>query len=90
MPPLPPYLVRGLRIFGTVALILKDGSSVAGALKKEAGGKITMQTADGKTQVVSAAQVKQRTPAVSSMPPMGAILKPKEIRDIIEYLSTLK
>ena len=30
-----------------------------------------------------------RTPAVSSMPPVSAILKKHEIRDLIAYLTTL-
>lgn len=76
--------------YGTVALILNDGSVVSGAIRGEKDGKIEVLKPDGKTQFVEASKVKSKTPPVSSMPPMGAILKPRELRDVIEYLSTLK
>jgi hypothetical protein len=45
---------------------------------------------DGKEQAIAIADIASRTPVVSSMPPMGVILKPEEIRDLVEYLSSLK
>jgi len=51
---------------------------------------IEIEDAEGKITKVASEDVKERTPVISTMPPMGAILTKREIRDIIEYLSTLK
>ena len=53
-------------------------------------GVIEIKDAEGVITRVASENVKERTPVISTMPPMGAILTKREIRDIIEYLSTLK
>jgi len=81
------YVVPG---FGNISVVLKDGSTVVGSLVKEDKNALTLKLADGTQKVVKTADVKSKTPPISSMPPMGAILKKHEIRDIIAYLETLK
>ena len=76
--------------FGNISVVLKNGETVVGSLVKENNGLITLKLADGSQKVVKAVDVKSKTPPISSMPPMGAILKKHEIRDIIAYLQTLK
>lgn len=81
--------------FGLVSITLKDGSSVAGAIKSETDKTLVLSLTDISTNkttttTVQKANVVSKTPAVSSMPPMGGILKKREVRDVIEYLSTLK
>jgi hypothetical protein len=39
---------------------------------------------------IAKTEIAQRTNPVSAMPPMGALLKPREIRDLLAGLSTLK
>ncbi|MDB4415977.1 hypothetical protein N9270_04560, partial [Akkermansiaceae bacterium] len=68
----------------------KNGQSVAGLFKSEVKRVIEIKDAEGKITKVASEDVKERTPVISTMPPMGAILTKREIRDIIEYLSTLK
>ena len=76
--------------YGSISLTLKNGQSVAGLFKSEVKGVIEIKDAEGKITKVVSEDVKERTPVISTMPPMGAILTKREIRDIIEYLSTLK
>jgi hypothetical protein len=41
-------------------------------------------------QRIARAEIADRTNPVSAMPPMGAMLKPRELRDLVEFLSVLK
>ncbi|MDB5388131.1 MAG: repeat protein [Planctomycetaceae bacterium] len=76
--------------FGSVTLLLNDGRVVAGTIKAEDAKQITVLTPDNQQVVVPVADIDERTAAKSAMPAVGNVLKPHEIRDVIEYLSTLK
>ncbi|WP_035614515.1 PVC-type heme-binding CxxCH protein [Haloferula sp. BvORR071] len=76
--------------FGMMTLTKKDGSAVAGTLAEEKDGVMTLQLPDGSKTSVPAAEIATKTPPVSPMPPMGEILKPQELRDLLEYLASLK
>lgn len=76
--------------YGTISLTLRDGKSVAGLFLREKNGVIEIRDPEGKTSKVKSSDVRERSPVISIMPPMGQILKKREIRDLIEYLSTLK
>ena len=76
--------------FGSVAYVLTDGRVVSGTLKAEDAQQVTVLTADGKSIVIPVADIEERTAAKSAMPPVGSILKLSEIRDVIEYLATLR
>jgi len=76
--------------FGLVTLSMNDGTVHAGTIRSEKDGVIEVQPLEGKSFEVKAADVKSRTNPVSSMPPVGLILQPKELRDVIAYLKTLK
>jgi quinoprotein glucose dehydrogenase len=39
---------------------------------------------------IAKSEIASRTNPVSAMPPMGLLLKPSEIRDLVEFLSGLK
>ena len=41
-------------------------------------------------QRIQVADIATRTNGVSAMPPMNLLLTPREIRDIVEYLASLK
>ena len=41
-------------------------------------------------QRIAKAEIAERTNPVSAMPPVGIIIKPREVRDLVAYLSTLK
>ena len=39
---------------------------------------------------IAKADIAERTNPVSAMPPLGLILKPREVRDLVEFLAMLK
>ncbi len=75
--------------YGMMTAVLKDGKSVSGALKSETADTLTIGLPDGTEQNIPVSGIATRTPATSVMPPMGAILTPRELRDLVEYLTTL-
>ncbi|NLT71714.1 MAG: hypothetical protein GXX91_13630, partial [Verrucomicrobiaceae bacterium] len=92
------YLLQGLvdpqavvaSGYGNIALTLKDGSSVAGQFRGEKDGKVLLRDPEGKETAVPVETIQERTPVVSTMPPMGFILQKGEIRDVVEFLAGLK
>jgi putative heme-binding domain-containing protein len=76
--------------FGLATVTLKDGSNVAGSLLKQDDKGAVVKLADGKEVTIPKDKIDKITPPVSPMPPMGAVLSPVEIRDVIAFLSSLK
>ena len=76
--------------FGSVSYVLTDGRVVSGTLKAEDAKQLAVLTPEGKSVVIPVADIDERTAAKSAMPPVGPILKLSEIRDVIEYLATLR
>ena len=66
-----------------------DGQAVSGTIVKETAKAYTVKDQTGKTFTVEKNKARNLQ-LTSPMPPMGLLLKPREIRDVIEYLSTLK
>ena len=81
--------------FETLVLTLANGDIVAGTVAGQdaSGVKLKVADAEGKVQVqtIPLAQIKERQSAPSPMlPGMGEMLTRAELRDVIEYLATLK
>ncbi len=76
--------------FGSLTLVLADGTLIAGTIKSENTESVSLETPDGKTLTVPIADIEERSAAQSPMPSMAKVLAPRELRDLIEYLSTLK
>ncbi|MCF6313712.1 MAG: HEAT repeat domain-containing protein [Verrucomicrobiales bacterium] len=76
--------------YGTISVTLKNGDTVAGQFRKETKKELEIRDADNKTIKVPLDQIKERSMVISTMPPMIALLKKHEIRDVVAYLATLK
>jgi putative heme-binding domain-containing protein len=76
--------------YGSVSVTLRDGEVLSGLLREESAGHLVVQTSGGEARRLAAADVAQRTNAPSAMPPMGELLTRREIRDLVEFLTTLK
>ena len=75
--------------YGLLVGKLKDGRDVSGAIVKATDEHYEIKSADGKVSRVSRKELASVT-LTSQMPPAGAILRPSEIRDVIEFLGRLK
>jgi putative heme-binding domain-containing protein len=75
--------------FGAVQVTLKNGQRVFGTLREETDAYIVMEAGTAPRRIMKT-DIARRTNGPSAMPPMGSILTRREIRDVIEYLSTLK
>jgi quinoprotein glucose dehydrogenase len=76
--------------FGSVTVVLNDGKIVGGILKSEDAKQLIVVTPENQQVVVPIADIEERTAAKSAMPAVSEVLKLHEVRDLVEYLSTLK
>lgn len=76
--------------YGLVAVTLKDGHSVSGALETADEKGVTLRLADGTKFQALTPQISMKTEPVSVMPPMSGILTKRELRDVVAYLAGLK
>jgi quinoprotein glucose dehydrogenase len=77
--------------FETAVLTLDDGRSVSGIVKSQEAKELTLVTAEAQTLTIPTAEILERTAGQSAMP--ADLLKQIslfELRDLVEYLSTLK
>ncbi|MFC7337111.1 HEAT repeat domain-containing protein [Haloferula chungangensis] len=72
--------------FGMVAATLNDGSTVAGTLSEESEEAIVLDMA-GKKKTILRSEISELSEPISAMPPMGAVLSHRELRDLVEWLS---
>ncbi len=77
--------------FGTVGVTLRSGQRIDGTLKDETGTHLVVVAGTPPAeQRIAKADIAERTNPISAMPPMGLMLKPRELRDLVEFLSVLK
>ena len=78
--------------FENVLVTLTNGEMLAGMLNAEDANEVTLASlADGKRQKIKKSDIKERTTVASAMPPgLGEVLGKRGLRDVIEYLSTVK
>jgi quinoprotein glucose dehydrogenase len=77
--------------FEGIVLRLNDGKTVIGTLRKETAEHLELIDADGHIFEVSKSDIKSRERGQSAMPEgFGKILSKRDLRDLVEYLSSLK
>jgi putative heme-binding domain-containing protein len=81
------FIVPG---YGVEGITLKNGSELSGMVKSEDGKSVHLVDLEGKATTINKSDIATRTPPASMMPAMGAILSRSEIRDVIEYVESLK
>ncbi|QDU19951.1 PVC-type heme-binding CxxCH protein [Urbifossiella limnaea] len=76
--------------FGAVTMTLLDGRSVSGVLAEENAKAVVLVHPDGRRETIATEDIERRTQPTSAMPAVDRALTPREVRDLVEYLSTLK
>ncbi len=77
--------------YSAIAVTMKDGTVVAGMLMKDTPEEVVVRNPETKKDTVCKREDIASMPApMSTMPPMGLILKKTEIRDLVAFLSALK
>ncbi len=79
--------------FQSLMMTLANGDIKVGIVKSETPETLTLQmpVPDAKPEVVKKADIKSRENAPSGMPPgMGQMLSNRDLRDILEYVASLK
>ena len=77
--------------YSPIAVTMKDGTVVAGMLMKETENEVVVRNPETKKNTICKRKDIASMPApMSTMPPMGMILKKTEIRDLVAYLSASK
>ncbi len=76
--------------FGYTVVTLNNGRTIAGTIQAEDSANLTLLTPDGIKLTIALKDTEDRTKPTSAMPPMEGVLNARELRDMIEYLTTLK
>jgi quinoprotein glucose dehydrogenase len=76
--------------YGIQTLELTDGTNVTGTHMSETNETIVIKNPDGKLTTHSKALIKTAGKPVGVMPPMKNLLTTREMRDLLEFLSSLK
>ena len=76
--------------FETVLVTLDDGSLHAGILKSETDAELLLMQPTGVPEKLQKKQIKSRERGPSGMPALAPILSKRDLRDLVEYLSSLK
>jgi quinoprotein glucose dehydrogenase len=75
--------------YGIASVTLKGGKSVSGIVIDDQPKHVDLDSS-GKVLRVMRSDIETMSPPVSSMPPMGYLLAPNELRDLVAWLSTQK
>jgi quinoprotein glucose dehydrogenase len=77
--------------FGLVNITLRNGQQVAGTLREDTATHVAVSVGTpAAEQRIAKTDITQRTDPISAMPPLGLLLDPRDVRDLVEYLATLK
>lgn len=77
--------------FATVLVKLNNGQELAGIVKRESDAEIILLSPEDGEVTVKKSDVARRDPGLSGMPEgMASLLTLRELRDVVEFLGTLK
>lgn len=75
--------------YGLASVTLASGELVMGRIAKETPQEVTVIGVDGKSSTLERTKIATIAPPISAMPPLGLSLPPKDLRDLVAFLSSL-
>lgn len=79
--------------YGTVSLVLDDGTVATGVVVEETPEIVRLRGADptkpDAVRTIRSDTIESRSTPISAMPSMAPILKPRELRDLVAFLRSL-
>jgi quinoprotein glucose dehydrogenase len=77
--------------YESVLLTLKNGQDISGTVKKETADELVLESLESGVTTVRKTTIAERRRSLSAMPEaLTAFLTKRELRDLIEYLATLR
>jgi quinoprotein glucose dehydrogenase len=76
--------------YGSTQVTLQGGEVVAGTILDQSGESLVLRTATEPRRVIPLSTITARSNTPSAMPPMGEVLSRRQLRDLVEYLTTLR
>lgn len=77
--------------YESLVVTLKNGTTYAGTLKSETAAELELNSPEDGLMKIKKAEIQTRAPGLSGMPEeIRQVLSKHELRDVVEFLSTLK
>lgn len=76
--------------FEQATILTTSGSIIAGTVTHETDERVTVTPADGRSIDIRVDEIEARNRGQSPMPSVGDALTPQDLRDLVEFLSTLR
>lgn len=76
--------------YGTTTVTLGGGEVVSGTILEESEGSLVLRTATQPRRTIPSSAITARADDPSAMPPMQNVLTRRQLRDVVEYLATLR
>lgn len=76
--------------YGLLTVTLKDGSLLAGTLKREDDVSLELETPERGRITIAKSTVSRRGELITAMPEVAATMTPREVADLVAFLSTLR
>jgi putative heme-binding domain-containing protein len=75
--------------YGGVTVTLQNGETINGLLEEENDTRVVISSGDQQWEI-DKSDIETRTNTPSSMPAMGEVLTRRELRDLVEFMTTLE
>ena len=76
--------------YGLTTFTMKNGEIFTGSIEKKSANFFSIKDQSGARILIKTADIKSSSKSVSAMPPMMGILAPRDLRDLVAFMKTLK